>query len=128
MRTLDDRRAHGFPCEALEKWFEVPRVQIPPAPPAHTDRSSPPLRLVRFRLQELDDEVRSRLGLREGEDELEFVRSCAIHKLRSSGVWKPMRLRNLLALSCVLGGRPGAACDLRRTELIAVHHGPDGRE
>jgi hypothetical protein len=126
MRTLVDLHQHGFPCEALAGWMSRPVVRVPPAPLANTDRSAPPRRLIRLLWQQLDSEIKQRLGAHSDEDELDVVRSCSVHRLRGGGIWGRMRLRALFALTCCLGGRSGAVCELRRRHLLADHVAPDG--
>jgi integrase len=127
MRTLVDLRDHGFPCSELEQWTRKPTVRVPCAPYANTDRSAPRWRLTRLLMQRLDRYVQSRLGASGHEEELEVLRTCSIHRISGGGVWLAMRLRALFALCCCLGGRSGAACDLRRGDVITRHTGPDGR-
>lgn len=40
MRTLVDLQQKGFPCTALEAWRYAPKLHLPTAPEANTDRSS----------------------------------------------------------------------------------------
>jgi hypothetical protein len=127
MQTLVDLQQRGFPCSELQAWQHAPVVRVPPAPAANTDRSAPPWRLVRLAWQEVDRDVKAKLGANTVLEELEIVTTCSVHRLREKGVWLQLRWRALLGLICVLGSRSGAACELRRGDLRHAHRSPDGR-
>jgi hypothetical protein len=95
-------------------------------PDANTDRSSPSLRAVRVTLQAVDREVKLRLHASSDEEEDERLAEIAPARLRVSGLWRPMRLRALLTLVCVLGGRADAICSLRRDRLVRDRLDVDG--
>ena len=126
MRTLVDLRQRGFPCDALDAWCFSPRLHLPRAPEANTDRSSPSLRLVRLAIQRLDQEVKRRLRADSDEEELDRLKRVAPSILRGAGLWQKMRLRALLTLACILGARADAMCGLRRSQLVRDHVGPGG--
>jgi hypothetical protein len=126
-KALVDMQTRGFGCGALRAWAHAPPPRIPDAPQADTDTSSPPLRLVRLKAQELDAEVGTKLKAPTVGAELEAVRSCSTDRLCNGGIWELLRFRALFLLTFVIGGRSGAVCELRRRDLVAEHVGRDGR-
>jgi hypothetical protein len=42
LHQLNDLRRRQFPCAALDQWQGVPKIRMPRADPANTDRSAPP--------------------------------------------------------------------------------------
>jgi integrase len=123
---LNDLQRRQFPCPPLEQWQGVPKIRLPRAEPANTDRSAPPRILLRRTYAALDHEVKRRLGVEHDVDEDPRVRTMGRTKMRICGVWRLARNRAILGLLISLGGRRAAICDLTRGDVNRDHLGPDG--
>src|SRR3954452_13061044 len=123
---LTDLQRRDFPCGSLHQWQWVPKIRMPRAEPANTDGSAPPLILLRRTYAGLDRKVKERLGVAHDIDEGPRVRAMGRTSLKICGVWRLARTRALLGLSFALGGRRGAVCRLKRSDVVRDHLGPDG--
>jgi hypothetical protein len=117
--------ALGHPAAELRVWAHPLKVRPPHIAPVETDRSAPPLALVRKELQRLEGELRKRLRW-SGGSELAAVGALSTIQLSHAGVWRLARYRLLVALVATLGPRIGAFAELRVADYDPKHEFPDG--
>jgi integrase len=113
MTVFVQMRLRGYPAEALDTWIALPRpidaVSVG-AVDDRTDRSAPPLLLVRQALRGLDGEVRRRSLTKKGRETIRRM----------------MRKRLLLALLATTGARVGAIARARVCDYDPRHRFPTG--
>lgn len=111
-------RLHGkYPSAHLDAWQGTPPpIEIPDAPMAHTDRSAPPLRLVRQRLKRFNKDIAAILDAHDGDEAAAVLRlpEWKLHR----GLFTLLRDRTLFVLTVVLGARIGAIADIKRGSII----------
>jgi integrase len=112
LNVLCQLQQRGYPSPALEHWSALPsRIEARNlgAVEVHTDRTAPPLLLVRRTLKGLTAEIDRRSQLRRG-----------------SGLMRLLRKRLLLALLAVTGMRIGALWAISPRDYDPAHRFPDG--
>lgn len=123
-RTLVDLRGLEHPSPLLERWTQAPPIQPPSVAPNTTDRSAPPLRLVRRVLHELDVDIKRRLGCIDG-DELAAIAAMSDTALRETAVFHRVKNRAVLALLATVGMRVRALAEMRFSDYDPAHRFPD---
>lgn len=128
MRIFVALHVDGYPCPGLEPWTSVPKVDMPNVGRRGADRPTPRPEQVRLAMRQLDAEIRSRLGARESDDELELLERMSPSKIALSGAFRPMRDRVMLIL-LMHGNRVTATAELMKSDFVRDHKGvaPDLR-
>lgn len=124
-RTIVWLQRREFQCEALRPWTAVPPLRMPLADAASgLDTQGPRPELLRHRWAEQTAEIRRRLRVAPGEDELAALErlpaSCLLHR----GLFGLLRDRVVLGLMVVTAGRRKAIADLRLSDYVREHIGP----
>jgi integrase len=122
-KTLVVLRGLEDPCRALGPWVMQPPIVTPSVPPVYTDRSAPPVALVRSVLHRLDGEVKRRLRCTH-DDELAALDALSSYAL--AGLWRVAKSRAILSLLALVGMRVGALSALRLRDYDRRHRFPDG--
>ena len=117
MRTLVDLLPARLPVRGARAWQHAPVVRVPSAPSANTDRSAPPWRLVRLAWQQVDRDVKRRLGADSTAEELEIVQDVLGASPAEQGRVVADAVARAVRADLPLGGRSGAVCELRRADL-----------
>ena len=113
MRTLVELRNRQYPAAELGVWVAVPHLSTAKdlgAVAANTDRSAPPLMLVRRALRAVHEDIEARRKTAEGRERLN----------------RRLRLRLLIALLVVTGARILALSRVRVRDYERLHHFRDG--
>jgi integrase len=111
LATLCELRAHEYPADILAKWSVLPPVpDTLSGDVVHTDRSAPPLILVRRVLRVLDADIRER---RRTKSQAKFLR-------------RPLRKRLVVALLAATGARIAAIARLQVRDYERQHRFLDG--
>lgn len=125
LRELVALRALEIDSPDLDKWVVVPPIEMPNIVPMTTDRSAPPLDLVRAVLHDLDKRVNERLGATDG-DKVAAVRRLSTVELYQSGVATDLRALAVISLLACHAPRIGALAALGVADYDAQHRFPDG--
>jgi len=124
MRILVNLRTLEYPASVLDRWMAVPPVESPDIVPEFTDRSGPPLDLVRAVAQRLDHEIDDRLGAVDG-NKLATIESLPTVALFQAGVAQRLRHLVTIALLATLAPRISALAAVRAVDYDPQHRFPD---
>ncbi len=109
---------------ACAQWSYVPEIDLPQMPRGGYEVLAPRIEAVRQALQDLNNDIHSRLGIATIEEELNALAAMSNSRLLQSGLWRPMRDRLLLVLMILTGGRRAAIARLRRLDYVSDYVGP----
>ena len=126
MGILSDLHRRGAVHPSLDAWGAPPRVKVPRAAAANTDRSAPARHQLRHTYRMLDEAYKERFGVERGDDELAVIEALPADQLVARGAWRLGRNRALFGLLCVTGSRIGAALALMVSDFDPEHVDPDG--
>jgi integrase len=126
MGILSDLHRRGAVHPSLDAWGVPPRVKVPRAAAANTDRSAPARHQLRHTYRTLDEAFKERFGVEREHDELAVIEAFLADQLVARGAWRLGRNRALLGLLCVTGSRIGAALALMVSDFDPEHVDPDG--
>jgi integrase len=126
MGILSDLHRRGAVHPSLSEWGAPPRVKVPRAAAANTDRSAPARHQLRHTYRRLDAAYKERFGVGCADDELAVLEAGVADQLVARGAWRLGRNRALFGLLCVTGSRIGAALALMLSDFNPVHVDPDG--